>query len=374
MALDQVFTLAQKHAQRSNEVGERSMSLGEHLEELRHHLLHALYGVALAAGIAFYYAGDIIGWILDPMIQALHRNGYPASIISTGPSAGFGEYMTVGLIMSAILASPWIVWQLWKFIATGLYPRERKVAHILVPFSSIMTLWGSSFAYFILLPICLNFFISFSDSSFPKPHPGQLNPVSRWIYDANDWIDKKTPGMPWGSPKKPDAVAPQTIAYDAAPIKLPILSADPKQPARGDAWINGVEGSVKITVSDGHVVTLAMANDHLITPMPNLSDYISFAAFMILAVAIAFQIPVVMLVIGWTRLLNPDFFAGKRKFALLACAVGSALLTPSTDMFSMLLLALPMYGLFEGGLILMRWAYNTQQRKAEDNLEGDDLL
>ena len=108
--------------------------------------------------------------------------------------------------------------------------------------------------------------------------------------------------------------------------------------------------------------------------MPNLDDYIGFAAFMTLAVAIAFQIPVVMMVVGWTRLVPPSFFSDKRKFAALACVVLAALLTPSTDMFSLLVLALPMYALFEGGLLVMRVAYNKQQRDAEDNLEGDDDL
>lgn len=368
MAIHQVFNLAKKHADRAQEVGEKSMSLGDHLEELRFRLIRAIYGVILAACVAFYFTGDLIALILD-------HHGYAATIITTGPSGGFGEYMTVGLIASILLAAPWILWQLWQFIATGLYPRERKVVHIIIPFSTVMTMLGVGFAYFIMLPICLNFFISFNATSFPKPHPGQLNPVTRAIFDANDWMDKHTSAMPWDDAPPPTPTVPAAeITYDQAPIKLPILKEDPKETARGDTWINGADGSIKVTLAPGHTVTLAAANEKLVTPMPNLDDYIGFAAFMTLAVAVAFQIPVVMMVIGWTRLMPPTFFSGKRKFAALACVVLAALLTPSTDMFSLLVLAVPMYALFEGGLLVMRIAYNKKQRDAEDNLEGDDDL
>lgn len=95
------------------------------------------------------------------------------------------------------------------------------------------------------------------------------------------------------------------------------------------------------------------------TSMVNLiveaNQYISFVTLVALGVAVGFQLPVVMLVLGYLRLVDPKWLARYRRHCLFVCAFLGALLTPA-DLLSMIVLTVPLYALFELGLILMRWA------------------
>ncbi len=364
MALDQVFTIAKKHAQRSNEVGERSMSLGEHLEELRSRLLKAAIGVAIAAGGCFWFAREIVAYIADPMRYALMRNGFPGDLSSTDPTLGFGVFMKVGLISSCIVAAPWILWQLWQFVAAGLYPSERKGVHILAPFSTVMAVLGVAFSYFIVLPVSAVFFVNFS-TNFPL-HDSKANVITEKLSEFS--TDTGLGGEESSHQKRP-----RPTLFQTDPIQFPILKEDPKEPKAGQVWINGDDGNLKIATADKYVVIVRAAPPRMLSAFPSIEEWVNFAAFTTLGIVIIFQIPVIMLVLGWTRLVPPDLIAKNRKLVVLGCALAAAIIAPP-DAISMLVLGLPIYLLFEGGLLLMRWIYDKKQREAENNLEGDDLL
>lgn len=315
------------------------MPLGEHLEELRRHLVRMLIGIAAALVVTFYFGFDLIAILAQPLLQTQNALGYTPQTIETEPTAGFmSVYLPVSLIAALILASPWVLYQLWSFIVTGLYDYERRAIYILAPFSTLMTALGVGFTYYILLPVSLLFFLNFA-TYYPAVEVGEPGPVMRLFMRAYD---------------APTQATPSVSANEATPLQFPVLEGDPASPEEGMVWINRTEKRLKAVIG-GRMRILATGMDRLITPMPRLGEYVRFAAFMMLGVVVAFQVPVVMMILGWTGLFDPQRVAGARKYAFFGCLVLSAVVTPA-DVFSMVVLALPLYGLFELGLVLMRMA------------------
>lgn len=384
MALAPLFKIAEKRGERTQAASGKSMSLGEHLEELRQCIIRSFWGIIPAGLIGFAFGGDILRLIAEPMALALDRYGFPATMQTIEPSCGFGVWMTVCIITTLVIAAPWILLQLWRFISAGLYPRERRVVYILVPFSTVMAAIGILFSYFILLPVCLNFFVGFTKGMEPI-HPGNISAPTKlmmegqekfntWIYDAsrkipNERIQKLISD---GPPPSMDTALPADPQPPA--LNIPVRAYDPKAEEQkvGDLWYNADQHTIKFKAPSGLVLNITAAPASLITPQPNLGEYISFASWMTLGTVAAFQIPVLMLVIGWTRLIKPSVIANKRKYAALGACIMAAMLTPSTDMFTMAALAVPVYLLFEGGLLLMRIVYRIQDKAAK--AESEDLM
>ena len=314
------------------------MSFGEHLEELRACLIRALIGVGVSAVVTFMFGFRLIEWLARPLLQAQSALGYPAQTIETDPTVGFTTvYLPVCLISAVILASPWVIYQIWVFVVSGLYEHERRTVYLLAPFSTVMAILGVAFTYWVLLPVSLLFFLNFA-TLYPEIKPQEPGVLMRQLLRA------------YGATAQ---TAPSTEGQEV-PVLVPQVDQDPAEPVDGMLWIHRGEGSLKAVIG-GQVRVLALASKRLITPLPRLGQYVRFAAFMMLGVVIAFQIPVVMLIMGWTGLFDPNQIARLRKYALFGCAVAGAVLTP-TDVFSMIVLAVPLYALFEMGLLLMRFA------------------
>lgn len=309
------------------------MPLGSHIEELRRCLIKALIGVVVALVPAVYFGFDLIGYLQLPLLRAMDVFGYTPQTITPDASAGFFIYVRVSLVTAVILASPWVLWQLWTFIAVGLYDNEKKTVYILAPFSTVMTLLAVLFTYFVLLPVCLFFFYRIS-TNFPEVDATQHGFMISTLESAID-----TP-------------PPPAVDNDAPVLTLTVRSEAPDPLADGMAWIDA--GSMRIkAVVGGEVRSVGLMSERSTNPYTHLNLYINFATLLMLGIVIAFQVPVFMLVVGWTGLIDPAQVAMLRKYALFGSAVLGAALTP-TDPVSMLLLWGPLYGLFEFGLLLMR--------------------
>jgi hypothetical protein len=92
-----------------------------------------------------------------------------------------------------------------------------------------------------------------------------------------------------------------------------------------------------------------------IQQMFRLSEYINLVLMLMLAIAIAFQMPLVIVLLGWMGLASPQWLRSKRKYALMICAILAVIITPP-DVISMLIMLVPLYGLYELGIILLRIA------------------
>src|ERR1051325_6985656 len=144
------------------ETDEKEMSFLDHLEELRWRLVKAVLGL-LAAVIV---CGIFSDWIVN---QVILRPGQltnpPLKLINTIPYGQITFYMMVVLVSGLILSSPWILYQLWKFVQPGLRPSEQKYISSIVVFTTLCFLVGCGFAYFIMLPYMLQFFSTFGTAN-----------------------------------------------------------------------------------------------------------------------------------------------------------------------------------------------------------------
>jgi len=379
-----------------------NMSFGQHLEELRRRIVLALIGVGVACLVTFYYGETLIWWLQQPLNEVQRRNGLPAQTYSLTVTTGFAVYMKVSFVAGVILAGPWVVYQLWRFVSAGLYANERKSVLLLTPFSALMSLLGVAFAYYVMLPISLMFLIGFA-TSYPAagearsavlewlnapmarfverqdsdtPDAGKTRDVPLPNTDAksdaksnakpDSKSDKKSDKKSESTPNSRSADGDQQTTHgagdsvaDAGALesspRVPILASDPPTPAEGQLWINARFGEMKVHYQ-GRTRTLPLAVNSLLSPMIEIGQYISFVTVLMLGIVIGFQTPLVMLVIGSTGLVDPAMLKPYRKHAFLICLVLSAALTPA-DPISMFVLGLPLWLLFVLGLFLMRRAF-----------------
>jgi sec-independent protein translocase protein TatC len=140
-------------------LGDGKMSLLEHLDELRKRIIRACLGILVGILIGFLFINDIFNFVLQPTIRAMPAG---RSLIYTRPGEAFSMYVTVSLIMGAIIASPFIMFQVWKFIAPGLYSNEKRFAVPFVLFSTLGFVGGAAFNHYIAFPFMMIFFASFN--------------------------------------------------------------------------------------------------------------------------------------------------------------------------------------------------------------------
>lgn len=240
---------------------EQEMSFLDHLEELRWRIIKAILGLI----VAILICGFLSDWLVNDVILAPSRKtNPPLNIINTIPYGQITFYMMVVIVAGLVLSSPWILYQLWKFVEPGLFPKERKYISSIVTFTSLCFLSGVAFAYFVMLPYMLQFFATF------------------------------------GSP--------------------------------------GIQNMIAI------------------------SDYMSFVLQLILISGLIFELPMVSYFLARFGLLTPAFMRHYRRHAIVAIMIASALLTPTTDPFTMLVFALPMLVLYEISI----WIAATARRKHEE--------
>ncbi|MCC6428049.1 MAG: twin-arginine translocase subunit TatC [Phycisphaerales bacterium] len=307
---------------RTSNPSEHTMSFGDHLEELRRSVFWAIGGVFPIFFIALYYSRNLVQLIIAPVREALHDAHLSTGLVSTGVFETFNASMQMALIATIILGSPWILWQVWKFIAPGLHDYERRFVYILLPLSALLTTIGIAFFYFLVLPIILAFMINWSVM-------GDLN-------------------------KQPTAPLPQGIVLPT----IPILDTNPENPPLGSMWINKLDQRLYFGVpsADGRSV-VAYGTDlgpsAAISPSYRVAEYLGTLVAMALSFAAAFQTPVVVLMLGWVGIIDTKFLAKFRRHAVLASLVLGALLTPG-DVISFVMVVIPMYLLYELGGILLR--------------------
>lgn len=318
----------------------QGMPFGDHLEDLRRRLLMALLGVVPTTALTLWYGKTIVAWLCQPLMHAQQAAHLPPQAHTFSPIAGFAVYLKVSLVSALIIASPWAVYQLWRFFETGLYPRERRAVLLLAPFSALMTTLGVLFMYYIMLPVCLWFLISFA-TSFPVATAGES-----WIVPT-DHPTHMAPSVPTPNP--------QTDTDRHGPAIIPVVTDNPPTTVEGQMWFKLPQGELRARV-DGQTRVIPLRTTTLINPLIEIGQYISFVTVMAIGIVVAFQLPVFMLILGWWGLIDPRLIAQYRRYCVLVCFAAGMLLTPS-DILSMILLAVPLWGLFELGLLLMRATY-----------------
>ena len=134
------------------------MSFLEHLEELRKRILHACYAIAVGMLVAFAFIGPLTNFVLAPARRALPPG---VDIIYFNPGEGFGFWIEVAMLAGTLFAAPAVAYQLWLFIAPGLYAREKKLVVPFVLLASAGMVGGAAFGHYVMYPSMMTFFASF---------------------------------------------------------------------------------------------------------------------------------------------------------------------------------------------------------------------
>jgi len=126
------------------------LSFIDHLRELRLRLLHAIYGVVAGMAVVGWFVPRIVDGLLKPVRAALPEGRQ--TLVATGAVEPWMVYLKVAVYGGIFLAAPWVLWQLWLFIAPGLYRRERKVVLPFLFFGTLLFYAGAAFCYWFVLP------------------------------------------------------------------------------------------------------------------------------------------------------------------------------------------------------------------------------
>jgi sec-independent protein translocase protein TatC len=327
------------------------MTFGEHLEELRKCVLRAGFGVVITVGVCLLFMYQIFDFIVRPYRIALQAHGIPPVFITLKPQEAFFTLINLSFRAGLIVASPWIIYQFWKFVGAGLYRKERKIIYRYVGPSALLFLAGVAFFYVIVLPMTLNFFLNFT------AHSGGLVPTPSYIEEALGLA------KPPASAPAPAGTNPATLP---APLRIPELAQDPPPPPPGEAllFFNTTDSRVVIMRSSEKRSVQTVAEDALFANTWRADDYLNFVFFTALVFGLAFELPMVILVLAQTDIVRARTFRNIRKYAYFGILIGAVIAAPSGDLMTLAFLFVPLVLLYEVGIIAA--AIATRGRVDED--------
>jgi sec-independent protein translocase protein TatC len=146
---------------------DEAMTFFQHINELRSRLLRALLGLIPAVAISWFFKKEIKDFLVAPLQPAWEKLDLPGHAVLrfAGPADAFMMYMKNSLVAGVLLASPWIFWQLWMFIAPGLYKKEKALAIPFILASTLCFVGGAVFGYKLVFPEAFTVLLGFSDET-----------------------------------------------------------------------------------------------------------------------------------------------------------------------------------------------------------------
>jgi sec-independent protein translocase protein TatC len=305
------------------------MTVGEHLEELRRRLILALAGFGLVMILCLVFGQRVMTAFCAPLFETMLSRNLNPQLYYTELAQPFVVFIEISLISAAALSAPWIVWQFWQFVAAGLYPHERKLVTRYAPLSLALLIGGMLFVYFLVLPWSIQFFLDFGSG---VPMPSQLV-------------------------RSHHTVAVPTTGPSALP-RMMIIKGDPVDPPEGAYWYNTDEGRLKMFIhGDYRVLFFGSAN--LLAPHITLPDYIDLVLGMLITFGLSFQLPLVVMALGKSGIVEFDTLKTFRRYVYFGIAVLAAVITPGDVITATVLLMVPLIGLYELGVWLARPAKTT---------------
>ena len=148
-------------SEQKDEAGQKEEGFVTHLVELRDRLMRAAASVIICFLALVYWAPDIYSLLADPLVDALPAG---TSMIATDVTAPFFVPMKVTMMVAFVIALPYVLYQIWAFIAPGLYEHEKKLAAPIILSSFLLFLLGMAFAYFFVFPAVFKFVAAYTPS------------------------------------------------------------------------------------------------------------------------------------------------------------------------------------------------------------------
>jgi sec-independent protein translocase protein TatC len=146
---------------------EKKLPLTSHLQELRTRLILSFVAIGVGFGLCYTFSQPLFDILAAPLLKVMPIGG---SLIFTSVAEAFFTYMKVGFIGGLILASPFVLYQIWAFVAPGLYRNEKRYVIPFVFLGSLFFALGIVFGYFVALPIGFKFLLGYA-TDFIKPMP-----------------------------------------------------------------------------------------------------------------------------------------------------------------------------------------------------------
>lgn len=242
-----------------------SETLIAHLLELRSRLLHATVALLLVFLCLFPWAADLYTLLAQPLLEKLPKGG---QMIATGVTTPFFVPIKVAMMAAFLIALPYILWQIWRFVAPGLYAHEKRLVWPLVLASTLLFFSGMAFAYFAVFPVVFGFITG---------------------------------------------VAPQGVAV-----------------------------------------------------MTDIDEYLSFVIGMFMAFGITFQVPVAVVVLVRMGVVTVEKLREIRSYVVVGAFIVGAIFTPP-DVVSQFMLAIPLWLLYEAGILVALWTTPVSGDSAESS-------
>ena len=298
------------------------MTLGDHLEELRGRLIKGLLGFAVAAALCLIFGKDVVSKFCQPLTDVLYQYELNPSLLFTDVSEPFMIYIQISMICAVVLASPWIVWQFWQFVAAGLYPHERKTITRYVPLSMTLLIAGDLLVYYLILPWTLQFFIAF----------GVTVPITR-------------------SPVHAEATTQPAVV-----MQVPSVAGNPMNPPPLSMWFDTIEKRLKFVVPTGDgggmIRSVTFGSENLLNPMITLPNYIDLVLNMLVVFGLSFQLPLIVLAVVKVGVVEVKQLQSLRKVVYFVMTIVACVITPGDAITATVGLMLPLCLLFELGVWL----------------------
>lgn len=143
------------------------MTFFEHLVELRKRIISSLVSILIGAMIGWFVAPHFVNVMVRPMVAALNAAHLDPKLVYSHPAGYLNLLITVSIYLGIVIASPWVLYQIWLFVAPALYKHERSAITGFLFSTVFLFLAGIAFGYFISLPYVLRFLISFQGPVVP---------------------------------------------------------------------------------------------------------------------------------------------------------------------------------------------------------------
>ncbi len=311
--------------------GSQRMTLLEHLQELRLRLRNSAIVFVVALIGSLIYAKDFFVILTRPIQQAMFDLRLEQNFVFTSPTEAFWCYFKLAIVMSILVASPLIFWELWKFIAPGLYRNEKRLAGAITGATALCFIGGTLFGYFLITRTANYFLIAMTmpeeqvtAAETAKEERAKTRALRRKAAETPQALPVSPAGADKSKPAPPPTPAPAADADETLQLKI--------------------------------------------TPMLRMSEVSDFQLMMLLGCGAAFELPVVLSVLGMLGIITAISMWRFNRYALVLSAVVGGVLTPSPDVISQLLLAGPLFALYNISIIVV-WFIERARRKKIDALE-----
>jgi sec-independent protein translocase protein TatC len=361
------------------------MSFGEHLEELRKRIVRALLLAVIGVGLCMFYVHEIYNIVTRPYHVAAQAAGVQDVLITLKPQEVFFTPISLAVKAGLILTSPWIIYQLWQFVGAGLYKRERRIVYRYIGPSALLFLLGVAFFYFIVLPMTLQFFFSFASHGGTRAaNPnfwdrimmhftpemsvpvGASNATATAAATAATATANATATAPAGTATAPAETSTAPATLPAGPMVIPSIDHDPEPPPEGQVllYYHSLEHRMKIMLHDRTMIPTVVIEGAMFINSWRADDYLDFVGFTALIFGIAFQLPMVILILAQIDIVQTQTFRNVRKFAYFGILIAAVIVAPSGDAMTLAFLFVPLVLLYEVGIILA--AIATRGRPQDD--------